>query len=256
MAQGIQNQHRGGNGRVLAVVHQGTSDPGRVGRWLRRSGYDLDLRMPSRGDDLPLGDALRSLDGVIVFGGPMSANDDHLDYIRAELTWMEAVLGAKVPLLGICLGGQLLARVLGARVAPHGQRVWEIGYWPIWPVATGPEGAESPHFREGRFVFHWHQEGFEVPTGAIALARGETFPNQAFAYGDRAYGLQFHPEATRTILENWCDRGAEMLTKPGARSREEQLEQHRRYGPEASRWLDGFLADWLDDRRDRVSSVA
>ncbi|MCG9884924.1 MAG: gamma-glutamyl-gamma-aminobutyrate hydrolase family protein [Cyanobacteria bacterium] len=255
MAQGMTAGQRRDRRRVLAVVHQGTADPGRVGRWLRRGGYELDVRMPSRGDALPLEDELRSLDGVIVFGGVMSANDDHLDYIRAELKWMEAVLGAQVPLLGICLGGQLLARVLGGRVAPHEQRVWEIGYWPIWPVVAGA-GAESPHFGSARFVFHWHQEGFEVPTGAIALAKGETFPNQAFSYGDRAYGLQFHPEATRTILENWCDRGADLLTKPGARSREEQLEQHRHHGPEASRWLDGFLADWLDDRRDRISSVA
>jgi GMP synthase (glutamine-hydrolysing) len=174
--------------QILVVVHQETSNPGLVGEKLRSRGYHLDIRCPALGDPLPA--TMAHHDGAIVFGGPMSANDDDtLPFIRTELDWIPRVLAAGKPYLGICLGAQLLARVLGGTVAPHPEEYREIGYFPLAPTDVGE--AYIPH---PMTVYHWHREGFSLPGEAVPLATGETFPNQAFMYQDTAFGLQFHPE--------------------------------------------------------------
>ena len=227
-------------GQILMVVHQETSNPGLVGEKLRSRGYRLDIRCPALGDALPT--HLDDHDGVVVFGGPMSANDDDtLPFIRAELTWIEAVaLPAGVPYLGICLGAQLLARALGATVTPHPDDLREIGYYPLHGTADG-----HALFPATLQVYHWHGEGFDLPTGAVALATGDTFANQAFRYGDRAYGLQFHPEITAALIDEWTTRGADQLPLPGAQPRSQQLQGHESYGPAVEQWLDIFLHQWL-----------
>ena len=114
-------------GRILIIVHQKTSTSGNVGALLQARGYQLDQRCPCIGDALP--DHLEDHDGVVVFGGPMSANDDtHLDGIGQELKFIDRVLARDLPFIGICLGGQLLARALGAKVAPDAGGRVEIGY--------------------------------------------------------------------------------------------------------------------------------
>ncbi len=223
---------------VLVVLHQPTSNPGRVGEVLHALGFSLDIRCPADGQPLPA--RLDRHSGVVVFGGPMSANDDHMDFIRQELNWIPAVLAAEKPYLGICLGAQLLARALGATVAPHpaGQR--EIGYYPILPTPLGQGLLPTP-----LMVYQWHQEGFELPPASHLLATGETFPHQAFRYGRWAYGLQFHPEITATMVNHWTTEGADQLTCPGAQPRPYHLSQHRLYGREVEGWLRRFLAQWV-----------
>ncbi len=226
--------------RILIVVHQETSDPGLVGQWLTHHGYTLDRCTPAIGEPLPTD--LRPYDGVVVFGGPMSANDDDkLDFIRAELDWLPSVLAAKKPFLGICLGAQLMARTLGARVQRHPEGYCEMGFYRIKPVP----GAPQPHFERPRMVFHWHEEGFELPAGAVQLATGDGFPNQAFRYGDRTFGFQFHPEAYPALVNTWTIRGADMLKHPGSQPRSRQLLQAGHYTSLGKAWLAGFLQDWL-----------
>ncbi|MBF2033880.1 MAG: glutamine amidotransferase [Leptolyngbyaceae cyanobacterium T60_A2020_046] len=226
-------------GRILVIVHQETSNPGLLGEKLRSRGYRLEMRCPALGDPLPT--CLTSYAGVVVLGGPMSANDDDtLPFIRAELDWLPTVLTADIPYLGICLGAQLLARVLGAQVQPHptGQR--EIGYFPLRATVEG-----RSLFPEKMWVYHWHGEGFDLPPGATHLATGDTFPHQAFRYGDMAYGLQFHPEISQALIEDWTVRGAEQLTLPGAHSRDRHLHDHQRWGRTVDHWLTAFLDRWL-----------
>ncbi|MBW4651942.1 MAG: glutamine amidotransferase [Kaiparowitsia implicata GSE-PSE-MK54-09C] len=225
--------------KVLVVVHQATSNPGLVGHLLRQHGCDLDIRCPAVGEDLPA--SMDHHSGTVVFGGPMSANDDGtLPFIRQELTWIEQMLTSGKPYLGICLGGQLLARVLGAAVTPHPDGIMEIGYVPIHPqVEVAPELAEL------RQVFQWHREGFDIPTGGTRLAQGKTFMNQAFRYGAAAYGLQFHPEITAAMIQEWTVRGAEFLKRPEAPSPAQQLTQHQAYGESVNSWLNQFLQHWL-----------
>src|SRR6202048_208727 len=119
---------------VLIVLHQEPSTPGRVGNALRALGHPLDIRRPRFGDCLP--ETLDAHAGAIIFGGPMSANDGD-DYLAREIDWIEVPLRAHRPFLGICLGAQMLAKHLGARVAPHAQGLTQIGYYPIRPTEAG-----------------------------------------------------------------------------------------------------------------------
>src|SRR6476659_500512 len=139
---------------VLIVLHQETSTPGRVGNALRALGHPLDIRRPRFGDLLP--ETLEGQAGAVVFGGPMSANDAD-DFIAREIDWIALPLKERRPLLGICLGAQMLAMHLGARVAPHPEGRVQIGYYPIRPTAAGV--SVCPNWPD--HVYHWHREGFK-----------------------------------------------------------------------------------------------
>ena len=229
------------SGRILIVVHQERSTPGRVGEMLCERGYSLDRRCPNMGDALPAD--LCSYDACVVFGGPQSANDDYLPGIRAELDWLErCALPGDTPLLGICLGAQEMARVLGAKVAPHDNGLVEIGYKPIHPTT------ESNGFLPGSTQFYqWHSEAFEIPEGAVHLAENDDFEGQAFRWGSHAWGIEFHPEMTLEMINRWCtsERGSKKLCLRGAQSHAEQLEDFTRHAATTDRWLSGFLDDCL-----------
>ena len=203
---------------VLIVLHQEHSTPGRIGNVLRLIGARLDIRRPSLGEPLP--PKLGEHDGVVVFGGPMGANDS-LEWVRREIDWLGARLVEDKPLLGICLGAQMLARALGARVFNFEDKRSEIGYYPIEPTPFADRLCPA---RFPRSVYQWHSDGFDLPEGAELLATGGAdFPNQAYRYGRHAVGLQFHPEVTYHMMCRWIHRGDERLTRPGARSRPEHL---------------------------------
>lgn len=227
---------------ILTIIHQPRADAGLIGHKLRRRGLTLEVRRPVAGHALP--ERLDDYVAVLVFGGVMSANDTHLDGIRAELDWLPKVLAAERPYLGVCLGAQLMARTLGAEVARHPEGLTEIGYFPIQATPTGRH-----LFPDTLHVYHWHNEGFGLPPGAELLASGERFPNQAFRYGKRVYGIQFHPEVTRPLMERWLEDGASQLTDAGAQAPDQHLQGHALYHPRLEDWLDDFIDHWLDSDR-------
>ena len=156
---------------------------------------DLFDSVPQR---LPLDEAV----GLIVLGGPMSANDvEAYPFLARELDWIREAVAARVPLLGVCLGAQLLAKALGGRV--YRNHVREIGWYELDVL---PAAGDDRLFR-GRAavetVFQWHGDTFDLPPGAIHLARSRLCRNQAFRYGEFAYGLQFHVEMTAQLLDEW-----------------------------------------------------
>jgi GMP synthase (glutamine-hydrolysing) len=224
---------------VLLIDHPVGKRDDRASRMLAERGYALEWCSPGKGDELPPADDGRYC-AAVVYGGPESANDDSKPYLRQELAWIEAWVGRDRPFLGICLGAQLLARALGARVACHDDGLHEIGYVPIAPTA-----ACDGFLAQEMHVYHWHKEGFEVPAGAELLAVGPTFPNQAYRYGPAAYGLQFHPEVTAKVLMRWCSEAGHMLEAPGAHDAERQIAEAKRFDAPMARWLDGFLDLWL-----------
>jgi GMP synthase (glutamine-hydrolysing) len=231
---------------VLIIVHQEHSNPGRVGALLQERGYRLDRRCPNLFDPLP--EDLSGHAAAIVFGGPQSANDDDRPAVRIELAWLERVaLGSGKPLLGICLGAQMMARVLGARVGRHPENLVEIGYHPIYPTAAGADYFDGP-----TMFYQWHKETFEIPRGALHLAHNDAFDSQMFRYGEHAFGIEFHPEMTLAMIERWSgsERGSAMLSLPGGQPREAHLEGYRRYGAATDRWLARFLDEhFLPARR-------
>ena len=223
---------------VLLVLQGQHSNPGRVEPLIVERGFVPVHCRPKLGEALP---EPENLAGAVVYGGPMSANDDvKLPFLAEELRWIERVLAAGTPFFGICLGAQLMARALGARVGPHGEGMTEIGYWPIEPTAAGQAVMNGLGV-----VYHWHGEGFDLPAGAELLATGRTFPHQAMRFGRSAYGVQFHPEVTRDILSFWSTVASEHLCKPGAQSFDEQLAKCACHDEGMAHWTAHFLAHWL-----------
>lgn len=225
--------------RILAVLHQEHSSTGRVGRLLREAGYSLDIRRPRFGDPLP--PTMDAHDGAIVFGGPMSCNDDEA-WLRREIDWIGVPLRAGKPYLGICLGAQMLARHLGHRVAPHPQGRVEVGFYPIRATEHGRQAWPGLFPTK---VYQWHQEGFDVPAGATLLAEGDDFAAQAFRYGRSAFGLQFHPEVTYQMMCRWTTAGSERMAMPGAFPRERHFRDWYQHDAAVARWLSSFLERWV-----------
>ena len=150
--------------RILCVLHQAHSTTGQVGVALRQLGHHVQIIRPLVGQRIPR--RLDQFDGLVVFGGPMSANDDHLlEFLRASIDdrWIQM----DRPIWGICLGAQLMARVLGAPVYTHPDERVEISWYPMQPV-----GRSKRIFGSLTHVYQWHREGFELPHGAIRLAAG------------------------------------------------------------------------------------
>lgn len=228
---GISGRHR----RIVAILHQERSSTGRVGQILHERGFQLDIRRPALGDVLP--DTLSGHAGAIIFGGPMSANDPD-SFIRLETAWIEVPLREGKPLLGICLGAQMLVNHLGGRVDSHPEGKVEIGWYPLQATELGRQLMRWPSM-----VYQFHREGFSLPQDAELLATGSDYPNQAFRYGQNAWGIQFHAELTRAMLHRWIVRGADRFADlPGAQKGRDHL--HGRFVWDVS--LRGWLEEFLD----------
>jgi GMP synthase (glutamine-hydrolysing) len=224
--------------KILIVVHSEKSTPGRVGHMLSEMGYGLDIRRPCLGDALP--PSMDGHAGAVVFGGPMSVNDSD-DYIRREIDWISVPLKETKPFLGICLGAQMLSKHLGGEVGPHPDGLVEIGYYGLKPEHRGERLGPWPDV-----VYHWHREGFTLPCGCERLATGETFENQAFRYGDHAFGLQFHPEVTRLTMHRWTVSGAHRFVLKGAKLGHEHLDGQLIHDAPVRNWLKQFLRHWVE----------
>lgn len=231
-------RHNASRGRVLVVLHQEHSCPARIGRLVRMMGYELDVRRPRFGDQLPT--TLADHAGAIIFGGPMSVNDPD-DWMKREIDFVGVALKENAPLLGVCLGGQMIARHLGEKVGPHREGLAEIGYYPLTSTREGQSICAAP-FPD--HVYQWHFEGFDLPRGAQLLASGVTFENQAFKYGS-AVGLQFHPEVTFATICRWTTRAAHRMESPGAQPRGAHIDGWYLYDAAIARWIDSFLRCWI-----------
>jgi GMP synthase (glutamine-hydrolysing) len=226
--------------KVAIVVHQEHSRPGRVGVLLEERGYELHRLCPNLGCELP--EDMSDFAGVVIFGGPMSANDcGTLAGIKCELDWIPKVVDAGVPFLGLCLGAQLLTRALGGKVGPHPDGDIEAGYVQIQPTEAGREYMGG----QPMWVYQFHREGMEIPDCCDLLASGERYPVQAFRYRENAFGFQFHPEVTLEMKQIWTLKAAERLKMPGAQQRGVHLSMHALYDPPLDRWINGFLDRWL-----------
>jgi GMP synthase (glutamine-hydrolysing) len=185
--------------RVLAFRHVPFEGVGRIAHVLDERGISLkyaDLYRPDA--ELP---QVSNSDGLIFLGGPMSVNDP-LAFLDVERQAIGEAIGRKQPVLGICLGSQLIAQALGGRVYPNLQK--EIGWFDIRVRDAARDDALFRGLRDRETVFHWHGETWDLPAGATLLASSDACPNQAFRFGTNVYGVQFHPEVSPAMIADWC----------------------------------------------------
>jgi GMP synthase (glutamine-hydrolysing) len=231
--------------RIVLVTHSAQAEPGHVRDAVQARGCETDVCCTFLGDELPrfAGGRVVGFDAAIVFGGPMGAGDlDEHPFLRAETAWIAGQVEADAPILGICLGAQIMARGMGGAVYRHPQGKCEIGYQPIVPA-----NQHCPIFPAPFHAYQWHREGFDPPEGAKLLATGAMFENQAFSCGQRAFGIQFHPEMTPATMERWLahENAQADLARPEAPSADTQRAGAPAHDPAVHAWFDSFIDLWL-----------
>jgi GMP synthase (glutamine-hydrolysing) len=185
---------------ALALRHVAFEDLGLLAAILREAGWHISYCEAATGD---LDDAsIERAQLLIVLGGPIGVYDaGHYPFLSKEIALLERRLAKDRPTLGICLGAQLMAAALGARVFPGA--VKEIGWGRVELTRAGHASSLSPLADDGALVLHWHGDTFDLPNGAVRLASNQAYANQAFAYGQRGLALQFHAEIDPVQLEQW-----------------------------------------------------
>src|ERR1700681_1528512 len=174
-------------------------------------------------------------DGLIVMGGPQSANDPAMS---AEFHFVQQAIDAKTPVLGICLGAQLIAKALGAHV--YRNREKEIGWDPVHLHAAAEEDPVFGGLPSPAMFVHWHNETFTLPPGADSLAYSDKCRQQAFRYHEAVYGIQFHPEITAEMILDWCDQP---VNRGDADTLDDPIDPHAEdTAPLAQHILEGWLA--------------
>jgi GMP synthase-like glutamine amidotransferase len=197
------------------LQHVPFEDIGSIRGWLEARQAEITYTRFYETDHLP---ALKGLDLVIVMGGPMSINDEVVfPWLCDEKSFIRAAVQEGIPMIGICLGAQLIAGALGARVYRNAQP--EIGWFPI---TAAPNEGDCFRFPERCLAFHWHGETFELPPEAVLLASSEACKNQAFQIGRHLLGLQFHLETTPDCLQSLVANCRQELI-PGPYVQSEQI---------------------------------
>jgi GMP synthase-like glutamine amidotransferase len=200
--------------QVLIVKNVFSEGPGTIADFLNSE------RIPYSICEMCTGDACPDLDSfthLLIMGGPMAVYEmQHYPYLVNEALFIDRSIKANKHVLGVCLGAQMVAHVLGAKVYP-GQKK-EIGWYE---VALNPDGMSDPLMsalalpeRSAAQVFQWHGDTFDLPRGSVRLASSDLFPNQAFRFTDRVYALQFHIEVTPAIVRDWLkqEQGADVAS--------------------------------------------
>lgn len=228
-------QHR----HVAAIRHLAFEDLGLFGETLSAAGWHITYHDAGLED---LAAPLLEADLAVVLGGPIGVYEtDRYPFLKTELAALERRLATRRPTLGICLGAQLMAAALGARVYPGGRK--EIGWSPIRLTEAGR--TSSLAHLAGQPVLHWHGDTFDLPSAAVRLASTDLYENQAFSLGHHALALQFHPEADYRRIEQWLightgELSAAGIDIPDLRTRSQEL------GPGLQVAGAKLLTDWLD----------
>jgi GMP synthase (glutamine-hydrolysing) len=197
--------------QVLVLQHVACEGPGDIGAALQRRGMTIRVVRIDQGESVPAG---LDADALVVMGGPMGVYEaDRHPHLRAELRLIEDALHRSRPVLGVCLGSQLLAAALGVRVYPSGGK--ELGWYRVDLAAAAEDDALFRTAPRRFIALHWHGDIFDLPAGAVHLASSERTAHQAFRFGDSAYGLLFHLEVTPPQLDAMATAFADEIAAAG-----------------------------------------
>lgn len=216
---------------------------GSIADWAEANGHTMQRVALYANDELPSVDEVQ---GVVVMGGPMGVHD-HQQYpwLLPEQAFIQAVIAAGKPVLGICLGAQLIAMALGAQVSAG--KTKEIGWWPVFSRQQASVSNAVVEWPTEQRVLHWHGDTFDCPDGAVSLAYSEVTAQQAFRYQQHVLALQFHLESTAESIQVLIGACRDELPYPDASQSisqvqtESQLKAGQRYIPACQAWLKALL---------------
>ncbi|MEQ8664741.1 MAG: hypothetical protein RIC16_03370 [Rhodospirillales bacterium] len=226
---------------VILIRHGDETGDDRASAWLSGRGFNVEWRAPYEGDvlDEEIADHLA---GTVLYGGAHCVDEPEIyPWLADEASWVRRCIAADRPVLGVCLGGQVIADALGAAVGPGTSGLYEFGYYPL----IAAEGQDV--IPDGLVVSQAHFHEFQLPPGAQHLAGSAAFPNQAFRYGERTFALQFHPEQTVEGFRRWQDADWAHFGKPGAQDRREQDERAAIHDARQEKWFHDFLSRLFGD---------
>ncbi|OUS36441.1 glutamine amidotransferase [Rhodobacterales bacterium 56_14_T64] len=227
--------------RVLLVRHGDEPADDRVVTWLTQAGFEIDSRKPFAGDSL--GEPDEDLAGTVIYGGLFNVYEtEKHSFLKEEYRWIDACLKADVPMLGICQGAQQIAYHLGAWAGPRAVETFEFGYYRIDPTPAAAGFLDAPIW-----VTQAHYHTFDLPEGAVRLASNDNYENQAYRYGDKVYGFQFHPEVTIEGFRRWQESKSAVYSRPGAQTREEQDRAMYKHDAAQAKWFYEFFGTLFGD---------
>jgi len=193
---------------ILIIKHVVTEGPGLFGDLLKEFGFSIKTVELSKGQNLP---ALPEYEGIIIMGGPMNVYETKkYPFLSQEVKLIKQALVKEIPLIGICLGAQLLAKACGAKVYKAKK---EIGWFDVFLTDVAKSDLLFKGIQRKMSVFQWHEDTFDLPVGACLVARGGSVANQAVRFGPYAWGIQFHPEITAHIIYVWTEDAQELIDR-------------------------------------------
>lgn len=222
--------------RILVIQHVGFEGPGAIARWAAERGHTVETVLALTEEFPPPA----QFDMLVVMGGPMDADDEAASpWLTAEKTFIRSIIAAEKPVLGVCLGSQILAEVLGGRVKRGAEP--EIGWYPVHFTASGGEASAFTDFPDGLVVGHWHGDTFDLPEGIAPVLSSSITPNQAYQHG-KVVGVQFHLEWTAEALDELITAcPADLTGLDWASSEDEMRAWGDRYMPAANAALMSLL---------------
>jgi len=224
----------------LAIQHLDIETPALIAEIIAEAGHRLTTVQIDRGESLP--DICDEFDGIIIMGGPQSAKDAEL---ADEVTWVATALQHGLPMIGICLGAQVMAKAAGASILPSPLR--ELGWYPVYRTEQTADDALFTAMPDALHVFQWHGETFTITDNMTLLASHPEVPAQVFRLGNGQYGLQCHIEVDQAIIDSWIDAGASERDHLGSAGINRVRADGPIYQPAAHSFCRRIIDRWLSD---------
>ena len=229
--------------RIHIFQHVEFEGPALIGAWATDNTHQITITRFFAGDPLP---AINSFDLLIVLGGPMGVNDvQQYPWLKEEIIFLKEMLNEKKPILGICLGAQLIAQALGSRVYQGSCK--EIGWFPLSIVKNNFPPEVQKQIPAKPVVFHWHGDTFDLPENSRVLASSTATPHQAFICNNNVIGLQFHLETTEQAVKNLLKHAGDEVVEGRYIQTPKQMLATRQYIEDNRKFLCAIL-DYLSKR--------